>query len=183
MDDANDIVGESHIRGTSATLHAYARSTTLHAHAEPATLCACARPTTLHVRCRSPTFHVCCMSATSTRGGKTGAGGLLAFNNLRVIKEVICHRVLSASSLCYYISYLFEVYLHDTDKASKFSFISPYELEEKNYVNGYIVEALKRHTNQDHLVMVPCNVGCRLPSALTGHCIIWIRSANLIQSE
>ncbi|KAJ1420456.1 Papain-like cysteine peptidase superfamily [Sesbania bispinosa] len=74
------------------------------------------------------------------------------------IKEVVCHRVLSASSLCYYISYLCEAYLHDTDKASKFSFISPYELEEED-VNGYIVEALQRHANQDHLVMVPCNVG------------------------
>ncbi|KAJ1438682.1 Ulp1 protease family, C-terminal catalytic domain [Sesbania bispinosa] len=75
------------------------------------------------------------------------------------IIEVTRHRLLSGSSLCFYISYLCEAYLHDTDKASKFSFVSPFELKEKKTVNAHIVQALQRHANQDHLVLVPCNMG------------------------
>ncbi|KAJ1427460.1 Papain-like cysteine peptidase superfamily [Sesbania bispinosa] len=75
------------------------------------------------------------------------------------IIEVTRHRVFSGSFLCFYISYLCEAYLHNTGKASKFSFISPIELEEKKTVNRHIVQALQRYANQDHLVLVTCNVG------------------------
>ncbi|KAJ1396288.1 Ulp1 protease family, C-terminal catalytic domain [Sesbania bispinosa] len=75
------------------------------------------------------------------------------------IIEVTRHRLLSGSSLCFYISYLCEASLHDTDKASKFFFVSPFELKEKKTMNEHIVQTLQRYANQDHLVLVPCNVG------------------------
>ncbi|XP_027364398.1 uncharacterized protein LOC113871504 [Abrus precatorius] len=77
------------------------------------------------------------------------------------IWEVIQQHWLSASSINLYIRYLCEAYLHETNKASKFSFISLYEMDEKLNPNPYqhIAETWKRHMDEDHLVFAPYSVG------------------------
>ena len=61
----------------------------------------------------------------------------------------------------FYLRYLCEAYLHETDKASRFSFISPHEVDEMNNPNPHqhVAEMLMRHGRRDHLVMAPYNVG------------------------
>ncbi|XP_027356736.1 uncharacterized protein LOC113866046 [Abrus precatorius] len=76
------------------------------------------------------------------------------------IIEVIRRHWLSASSINLYIRYLCEAYLHGT-MANRFSFISPYEMDEALNLNPHqhIGEMLKRHMGEDHLIFAPYNVG------------------------
>ncbi|KAK7293238.1 hypothetical protein RJT34_16101 [Clitoria ternatea] len=76
------------------------------------------------------------------------------------ITEVIGHKWLSVSSLCLYIKYLCETYLFDHNKASRFSFISPFELRDANPHQHVCNMMIKQH-GQDHLLLAPINVDQR----------------------
>ncbi|KAL6506217.1 hypothetical protein OROGR_024398 [Orobanche gracilis] len=83
--------------------------------------------------------------------------------NKENVLEVLDTQWLSASSLVFYIRYLFEAYLsRNPDLITKFSFVSPHSivspLVDSSEASTHLVKCMLRYVDKDHLLLVPYNV-------------------------
>ncbi|KAK7293030.1 hypothetical protein RJT34_15891 [Clitoria ternatea] len=77
------------------------------------------------------------------------------------IDEILQYNLLSASTICVYMRFLYDHYLHGKELEAKFSFMSPHMLSEHNedHTHQYVANVLNKFVGQNKLIMTPYKAG------------------------